>query len=136
MIKAKLFNSNFLLFALDVIIFFIFGASGQTLPGQRTSQEVKEDVTNSLKIISSRLLIADVSVERGISCSACQVLTFSERNVLSVGVFVTLSEPEVDDVDVVFGALGASNQEVIGLNVSVNNSLFVDLLNALNLIEV
>lgn len=136
MIKAKLFNSNFLLFALDVIIFFIFGASGQTLPGQRTSQEVKEDVTNSLKIISSRLLVADVSVERGISCSTCQVLTFSERNVLSVGVFVTLSEPEVDDVDVVFGALGASNQEVIGLNVSVNNSLFVDLLNALNLIEV
>ena len=34
LVEAKLFDSNFLLLALNVIIFFVFGASGQTLPGQ------------------------------------------------------------------------------------------------------
>ena len=34
MIQAKLIDSHFLLLALNVIIFFVFGTTWQTLPGQ------------------------------------------------------------------------------------------------------
>jgi hypothetical protein len=33
LVEAEFLNSDFLLLTLDVIIFFVFGASGQTLPG-------------------------------------------------------------------------------------------------------
>ena len=48
---------------------------------------------------------------------------------LSLGVFVALSETEVNDVDVVFSAIIAANQEVVWLDISMNDPLFVDLLN-------
>ena len=41
--------------------------------------------------------------------------------------------PRANDVDVVLGALTAANQEVIGLDISVNDSFLVHFLNALNL---
>jgi len=52
--------------------------------------------------------------------------------VLALTVLVALGEAEVDDVDVVAGGFGASDQEVVGLDVSVNDALLVHLLNALN----
>ncbi len=48
---------------------------------------------------------------------------------LSLGVFVALSKTEVDDVDVVFSAIIAANQEVVWLDISMNDPLFVDFLN-------
>ena len=53
----------------------------------------------------------------------------------AVRVIVDFSEPEVDDIDVVFGAFSASNQEVVGLYIAVNDSLLVYFLNALDLNE-
>lgn len=53
----------------------------------------------------------------------------------SVRVLVTLSEPKINNVDVVLGAFGASNQEIVGLDVAVNDSFLVNLLNALDLIK-
>jgi len=53
--------------------------------------------------------------------------------VLVIRVFVALCQPEIDNVDVILGALGSANQEIVGLNVSVNNALFVNFLNALDL---
>jgi hypothetical protein len=53
--------------------------------------------------------------------------------VFTVGVLVTLSKTEVDDIDVVLVCVVAADEEVVGLYVSVDNALFVDLLNSLNL---
>ena len=52
---------------------------------------------------------------------------------LAVRVLVALGETKIDDVDVILVCVVAPNQEVVGLNVSVDNALFVDLLNSLNL---
>jgi hypothetical protein len=55
--------------------------------------------------------------------------------VFSVRVLVTLSEPKINNVDVVLGAFGAPNQKVVGLDVAVNDSFLVNLLNALDLFK-
>jgi hypothetical protein len=93
-------------------------------------------VSNRLKIISPRLLVADVRVNTCVSGSACQVFTLTEWNVLSIGILVTLCETEIDDEDVIFVLIVSSNQKVIWLNIPMDYPLFVDLLNSLNLFQI
>jgi hypothetical protein len=45
-------------------------------------------------------------------------------------VFEALCQPEVDDVDLILGLIRASNQEVVWFDVSMNDSLLVNFLNA------
>jgi len=52
--------------------------------------------------------------------------------VLSFRITVTLGEAKVDYVDVVFGALCAANQKVVGLNVSMDYSFFMNFLDSLD----
>jgi hypothetical protein len=52
--------------------------------------------------------------------------------VLSIRILVALGETEIDDEDVVLVLIVSSNQKVIRLNISMDNPLFVDLLNSLN----
>lgn len=133
LVETELVNRDLLLFAFDVVVLLVLGASRKTLPGQGTAQEVQKHVTNGLEIISARLLVADVRVERGVSGGSCEVFAFFERNMLALRIFVAFGETEVNDVDIVFGCLGCANQEVVRLDVSVNNPFFVDFLNAQNL---
>jgi hypothetical protein len=93
-------------------------------------------VSNRLKIVSPRLFVADVRVNACVSGSACQVFTLAERNVLSIGILITLGETEIDNEDVIFVLVVSPNQEVIRLNISMDNPLFVDLLNSLNLFQI
>eukprot|EP00356_Strombidium_inclinatum_P017092 CAMPEP_0170483394 /NCGR_PEP_ID=MMETSP0208-20121228/3081_1 /TAXON_ID=197538 /ORGANISM="Strombidium inclinatum, Strain S3" /LENGTH=135 /DNA_ID=CAMNT_0010756411 /DNA_START=602 /DNA_END=1009 /DNA_ORIENTATION=+ len=70
--------------------------------------------------------------DTGISRRARQVFTFDERNVDSLRVLETLGEPEVDDVDVIFGEVSSADEEVIRFNVSVDDAFFVHFLQALH----
>lgn len=90
-------------------------------------------MTNGLEVVAARLLVADVRVDRGVASGARQVLALAERNVLAVRVFVALRETEVDDVNIVLVRVGAANEEVVRLDVSVDDALLVDLLDALDL---
>ena len=63
LVQAELINGDLLLFALDVIIFFVFRASWQALPRQRSSEEVQKHVANRFKIISSALLVANMGAD-------------------------------------------------------------------------
>ena len=74
-------------------------------------------------------------VDTCVSSGTSQVFALSERNVLSIRVLVAFGKTEIDDENVVFVSVVTSNQKVIWLDISVNDSLFVDLLNALNLFE-
>ena len=51
----------------------------------------------------------------------------------SLRVFVTLGKTEIDNVNIVLGALVAANQEIVGLDISVDDSLFVHFLNTVDL---
>lgn len=55
---------------------------------------------------------------------------------LSVRVLVAFGKTEVDDVNIILGALSGANQEIVRLNVAMDNALLMHLLNSLNLIEV
>lgn len=74
-------------------------------------------------------------VDACISSGTSKVFALSERNVLSIRVLVAFGKTEIDDENVVFVSVVSSNQKVIWLDISVNDSLFVDLLNTLNLFE-
>ena len=76
-----------------------------------------------------------MGVDGGVASSTRQVLSVSEGNVLALRVFVALSESKVDNVDIIFSTLITSNQEVVRFDVSVDDSLFVNFLNSVNLEE-
>ena len=133
LVHAQLINSDLLLLALDVIIFLVFGASWEALPGQAAAQEVNQYVTNSFEVVSAALLVANVRADRGVPGGSCQVLALTEGNMLSLRILVALGQAEVNDVDVIFGALVAANQEVVWLDVSVDNALLVHFLNSVDL---
>lgn len=90
-------------------------------------------MTDSLKIISSRLLITDVGVDTGVPGSSSEVLSLSERDVFAIRVLVALGKTEVDNEDAVLVVLVSAYQEVVRLDVSMDDALLVHLLNALDL---
>ena len=51
---------------------------------------------------------------------------------LSFRVLVALSQSKIYDIDIVLCVLTASNQEIIWLDVAMDDSLFMYLLNSLN----
>jgi len=73
-----------------------------------------------------------MSVERSVSGSSSQVLALSEWDVLVLRVLIALGQTKVDNVDVVLGGFSGSNQEVVWLNIPMDNSLLMHLLNSLN----
>ncbi len=91
-------------------------------------------MTYSLKVISSRLLVANVGVDTSVSCSPSKVLALSEWDVLTIGILKALSKAEVDNEDIVFVMLRASHQEVVRLDVSMNDPFFMHFLNSHNLL--
>mgnify|MGYP000886491393 CR=1 FL=1 len=64
LVQTQLVNRNLLLLALDIVIFFVLAASGQALPRQRAAQEVQQHVADGLEVVSARLFVANVRVER------------------------------------------------------------------------
>ena len=90
-------------------------------------------MSNGLQVVPSALLVANMGADGRVSCRASQVLAFAERNVLTLGVLVALSETKINDVDVVFSALITSNQKVIRLDITMNDPLFVHFLNSVDL---
>lgn len=71
-----------------------------------------------------------VSVDGGITSSARQVLVLSVRNVeVRLGVTVLLGQTEVNNIDLI-AAFADAHQEVVGLNITVDERLGVDVLDA------
>ena len=71
-----------------------------------------------------------MSVDTGITGGTSQVLVLTVRNVeVSLGVAVLLGETKVDDIDLV-SALANAHEEVVGLDITVDKRLCVDVLDA------
>ena len=90
-------------------------------------------MANGFKVVSAGLFVTNVGRDRCVSGCARQVLSFTERDMFTLWVFVTLGEAEVDDVNVVFSRLIPSNHEVVGLDVTMDDSLFMHFLNTVDL---
>jgi hypothetical protein len=55
--------------------------------------------------------------------------------VLAVRILEALSETKIDDENIIFVSIVSTYQEIVGLNISMNNTLLVNFLNTLNLFK-
>ena len=127
---AKLFKRGLNLLLLDVVVLLVLGATWQALPGELSFDQVEQNMTDSLQIVSPGLLDALVRGNRGISGRARQILSILVGDVLTFTVFVALGQTEIDDVDIVPSSISSTDEEVIGLDITMDDALFVDLLDA------
>lgn len=81
-----------------------------------------------LEIVASGLLPAEMGVDAHVPGSSRERLAFPVGDVLlRLGITVLLSHAEIDDVNHVRSLCpGSSNQEIVGLDISVNQVLLVD----------
>jgi hypothetical protein len=124
---AKVLDSSSLLFFSDLLILLLVSGSLQALPGKATAKEIHEDVTEGLQIVSSRLFTSKMGVDTHVTGSTGQRLSLTVGNVLlGLGVSVLLGHAEIDHVDDI-GCLStrSSNQEVVRLDITVDEVLFV-----------
>lgn len=71
-----------------------------------------------------------MSINWGVSCGTCQVFSILVRNMLSFTVFETLSQAEINNVDLILCLVRATNEKVIWFDVSMYYSFLVHFLNA------
>lgn len=79
----------------------------------------------SFQVITAGLLVTKMRVDGCIASSACQVLTVSEGDVLTIGGLEALGEAEVDNVYRVLSLIVATHQEVVWLDITVDNTFLV-----------
>jgi hypothetical protein len=129
---AEILDGGRLLLLANLLVFLLVGSSLQTLPRQTAAEEVHEDVAQSLEIISTTLFAAQMGVDGHVTGGSAERLALTVGNVLlRLWVTVLLGHAEVDDVNNV-GSLGAraTDEEVVGLDVAVDEVLLVDGLHA------
>jgi len=129
---AELLKRSLNLLLLDRVILLVLAATGQALPGERALDEVEKHVANRLQIVASTLLDTLVRGNRRISGGSSQVLAILVGDVLALAVLVALGQAEVDDKNVVSRGLRASDQEIVGLDITVDDSLLMHLLYSLD----
>lgn len=117
----------------DTVILLLFSSGLETLPGECTAEEIHENISKRLEVISASLLNAKVSVDGSVTSSTSQVLVLSVRN-MEVGLRIAefLCQTEINDIDLVT-PLSDTHQEVIGFDISVDEVAGVDIFNAGNL---
>lgn len=114
----------------DAVILLLLGSSLETLPWEGATAEVQHNVSKRLHVITAGLLDAQVGVDGGITSSSGQVLVLPIRDVeVGLGVTVFLGQTEIDDIDLV-AALADAHEEVIRLDITVDEGLGVDVLDA------
>ena len=85
LIAAELLDGGLLLLFLNVGVLLGLGSTRESLPRKGAAQEVKDNVTNGLEIVSSGLLVTKMGVDGGISGSTSEVLAISKGDVLTIG---------------------------------------------------
>ena len=75
---AKIFDACDRLLDFDLLVFLLFGLGWETLPWQRAANEVHQDYSYLLQVVSPRLLDAQVSIETGIPGCTCEGLVVFE----------------------------------------------------------
>lgn len=114
----------------DAVILLLLSSRLKTLPGQRTTAEVEHNVAERLHVVTARLLDTQVGVDGGITSGTCQVLVLTVRDVeVRLGVSVLLGKTKVNNVDLV-STLANAHQEVVGLDISVDEALCVNVLDS------
>jgi len=89
-------------------------------------------MSNCFKIVSSRLLVSQVSVETCVSSCSSEIFTISKWNVLTIRRLVALCKAKVNDINCILRLFITSNQKVVRLNIPVDDSLLMHTLDSLD----
>lgn len=76
-----------------------------------------------------------MGIDACITGSSSQVFTFTIRNMCTIRVSETFCETKINNKHAVFSGITAANQEIVWLDVSMNYSLFVYLLDSFDLFD-
>lgn len=88
--STQLLQRRLNLLLLNVVILFVLAAPRETLPRQRSLDEVKQHVANSLQVVSSGLLNALVRSNGCIPGRSCQILAVLVRDVFALTILEAL----------------------------------------------
>ena len=100
------------------------------MPRKGATTEVEHDVAQRFHIVTARLLHTKMGVDACITSCPGQILVLAVWNVkVGFGVTVFLCQTKVDDVDLV-PSLADAHQEVVGFDVTVDEGLGVNVLDA------
>lgn len=114
----------------DTVILLLLGGGLEPLPGEGATAEVEHDIAEGLHIITAGLFDTEMGVDGGVAGGTGEVLVLTVGDVeVSLGVTVFLGETKVDDIDLV-AALADAHEEVVGLDITVDEGLGVDVLDA------
>lgn len=72
-----------------------------------------------------------MGINGAVSCSTCQILSFSKGNVFAFRVLKALGKTKINDINIVFSGLITANKEIVWFDITMNNSLIVNLLDSL-----
>lgn len=125
---AEILNSGSLLLLADLLVLLLVRGSLESLPRQTTAQEIHENVTKGFQVIPSGLLAAKMCVDAHVTSSTGERFAFTVWNVLlGSWIPVLLGHTKIDNMDDI-GGLGAraANEEVIGLDITVDQVTFVN----------
>mmetsp|Transcript_52134 Transcript_52134/g.130981 ORF Transcript_52134/g.130981 Transcript_52134/m.130981 type:complete len:225 (-) Transcript_52134:504-1178(-) len=118
--------SHFLLADLFVFVLLRFGP--HALPWECPLEQVDAHIADGLDVVTAGLHDAQVGVDRAIAGCARQILPFPVWDVLPSGTLtIALGQPEVDDGDVAC-PFPRAQKEIVGLDVSVDEAVRVDVL--------
>ena len=85
-------------------------------------------MANRFEIISTRLFDTFMCCNGSIPCGTSQIFSIFVRDMLTFTILVALGESEVDNEDVITGSICTSNEEIVWLDVSMNDSFFMSFL--------
>lgn len=129
---AQVLDRSSLFLLANLLVLLLVRRGFQSLPWETSSQEVHENVTQSFQVISPGLLPAQMGVDTHVAGCTRQRFSLTIRDML-LGLWITilLGHAKVDDMDNV-GGLGirAADEEVVGLDVTVDQIFLVDRLDA------
>ena len=109
----------------DAFVLLFLGVGLEALPWQTPTDEIHEDVTEGLQIVTARLFNANVCVDAGVSGSTGEVFVLPVGNVLvTSGIAVFFGKAKVDDVNDGL-SFAKADEEVVGFDVAMDEGFGV-----------
>lgn len=129
---AEVLDGGRLLFLTNLFILLLIGRRLETLPRQAAPEEIHENVAQGLEIVSTGLLAAEVGIDTHVTSRSGERLALAVWDVLlGLGVSVLLGHAKINHMDDISSlCAGPADDEVVGLDISVDEVAFVYRLDA------